>query len=862
VAVPVLPTASYRLPRSVVPEHYDLELTPDLDTATFSGTAVIRINVRQPVTEILLNAAELQVSSARLLPDIGAAPGGGEVEIVARLDEESERLSITVPAPVIAGAWHLHLEFTGVLNDKLRGFYRSTFTTADGTPTFLATTQFEPADARRAFPCWDEPDFKATYSVTLVTDERLSAISNGAVVSEDPQEGGKRRVAFAKTMPMSTYLVAFVVGPFDLTDPVEVDGVPLRIAAVEGKSHLTPFAVEAASHALRFLAAYFDLPYPSDKIDHVAIPDFAFGAMENLGCVTYRETALLADSAAASQLELRRVAQVIAHETAHMWFGDLVTMKWWNGIWLNEAFATFMELTTTDHFRPEWQTWTAFGVSKAAALGTDGLRATRPIEFNVGPPDEAEAMFDVLTYEKGGSVLRMLEQYLGPETFRKGIARYLDEHRYANTETTDLWDAIEASSGEPVRSIMDSWIFQGGYPLVTAERGDDARSVVLRQRRFLYAGSAASSPDRWSVPINLRASVGGRIVHERTLLTDDRATVSFGGDVDWVVVNEGAWGFYRVGYSGELLARLADQLRTLAPLERMAVVGDTWARVIAGDIGLDAWVALVARLGEEEDPDVWLALLSPLDLLDIVASEGDRSALKEFVERTAKPIFERLGWDPAPDEDQRQGIVRSRLISALGILAGDHDIQAEAARRFERYQADPAALHPDVVTAVVHVVAHSGGSKAYDRMVELASRAATPQEQIRYLYARAMSDDPALIRRTLDACLTSEVRSQDAPMLIGRMLGSRAGSELTWTWLEEHWEDVTTRFPNNIIPRMLEGITSLVDRSMGERARTWLGTHQVPQAGPRLAQLLERMEINARFKERMSGLSAALEAHH
>ncbi len=284
------------------------------------------------------------------------------------------------------GSWELDLTFTGVLNDKLHGFYRSTFIDIDGTTQTIATTQFEATDARRAFPCWDEPDFKATYAVTLIVDSDLTAISNGAVMESKDLGNGKLQVTFAETIPMSTYLVAFVVGPFELTDPVVVDGVPLRIASIKGKGHLTDFGLEAAAHALRYLAGYFGIAYPSDKLDHVAIPDFAFGAMENLGCVTYREMALLVDKTAASRLELARIAEVVAHETAHMWFGDLVTMKWWNGIWLNEAFATFMELLTVDAFRPDWQVWVTFGTGRNAAMTTDGLRSTRPVEFAVGRP--------------------------------------------------------------------------------------------------------------------------------------------------------------------------------------------------------------------------------------------------------------------------------------------------------------------------------------------------------------------------------------------------------------------------------------------------------------------------------------------
>ncbi len=471
-------------------------MTPDLAASRFEGEEVVTLDVEEPVDALVCNAAELEIQAARL-----ETPAGANLDGRVELDEAAQRATIAFDSTLPAGSgYRLHLRFTGMLNDQLHGFYRSTFTDDEGVEHVIAVTQFEPADARRAFPCWDEPEFKAIFAVTLVVDDRLTALANASVASEEPAGDGRRRVRFHETMLMSTYLVAFVVGPFELTPPVEVDGVPLRVAAVPGKSHLTGFAVEVGTHALRFLSQYFELPYPADKIDHVAIPDFAFGAMENLGCVTYRENALLVDPPEASQLELQRVATVVAHETAHMWFGDLVTMKWWNGIWLNEAFATFMELAANEHYRPDWQVWIGFGTGKAAALATDGLRSTRPVEFDVGRPEEAEAMFDVLTYQKGGAVLRMLEQYIGPETFRKGISHYLSIHAHANTETGDLWDAIEAVSGEPVRTIMDSWIFQGGYPLISVEAGGQPgnappvpTAVPLRRRRPRIRSATAAS---------------------------------------------------------------------------------------------------------------------------------------------------------------------------------------------------------------------------------------------------------------------------------------------------------------------------------------------------------------------------------
>ncbi|HEY2301140.1 MAG TPA: M1 family metallopeptidase, partial [Acidimicrobiales bacterium] len=633
---------SYRLPRTIIPERYELTLTPDLDDASFAGEARIQVRISDPVTEVVLNAIELEIHEVELNDE-----AGNRLEGTVALDEAEQRAVITLEGTAEPGIWNLHLTFTGILNDKLHGFYRSTFKDDDGRERTIATTQFEATDARRAFPCWDEPDFKARFAVTLIVDEALTAISNGAPTSDQDLGNGKRQITFAETIPMSTYLVAFVVGPFELTAQHDVAGTPLRIASTPGKQHLTRFATEAGAAALTFLANYFEIPYPSDKLDHVAIPDFAFGAMENLGCVTYRETALLVDEHNASRVELQRVAEVIAHETAHMWFGDLVTMKWWNGIWLNEAFATFMELLAVDAFKPDWDVWVSFGAGRSAAMLTDGLKNTRPVEYPVGRPEEAEGMFDVLTYQKGGAVLRMLEQYLGAEPFRRGIVRYLNEHRFSNTETTDLWDAIEAESGEPARAVMDSWIDQGGYPLVSVTA--DGGRLTLSQQRFLYAGGAGE--ERWQVPVNLRYSVDGRVEEARVLLADQSVDVELAGPPDWVLVNDGAWGFYRVGYEASLLRRLSAVLTTeLGPLSRLSLVGDIWAAVLAGSSPLGEFTELVARFEDETDPDVWAAVLGPLSLLDRIISDADRPTLQAFVRRVAGPAFARLGWDGGDDE--------------------------------------------------------------------------------------------------------------------------------------------------------------------------------------------------------------------
>ena len=860
-------SAAYRLPRNAWPRRYELELTPDLSGSSFEGSEVVTLDILEALDALVCNATELQIHQASL-----ETPDGATLDGLVELDEAAQRASIRFENLIGPGSgYRLRLRFTGTLNDQLHGFYRSTFTADDGTDHVIAVTQFEPADARRAFPCWDEPEFKATFAVTLIVDDELTALSNASVLSEEPAPGGRRRVQFQETMIMSTYLVAFVVGSFELTERQLVEGVPLRVAAAPGKSHLTGFAVEAGSHALRFFSDYFEIPYPADKIDHVAIPDFAFGAMENLGCVTYRENALLIDSAGASQLELQRVATVIAHETAHMWFGDLVTMKWWNGIWLNEAFATFMELAANEHFRPDWQVWTAFGSGKSVALATDGLHATRPVEFPVGRPEEAEAMFDVLTYQKGGSVLRMLEQYLGPETFRKGIGHYLTSHAHANTETSDLWDALEAVSGEPVRTIMDTWILQGGYPVISVEPGEDSQSINLSQRRFLYRDEATGTRpggqaggERWAVPVNLRASVGGQVQKQRLLLDGVTSSVHFDGPVDWVVVNDGGWGYYRVGYTPELLGRLAGSgLTTVCdPLERMALVTDTWAGVVAGTTAVGEWVGVLTALGEEgeADPDVWAAASASLGLLDLIAADGDdRSALQGFVRRVAERSWSRLGWDPAGDEPQRLSITRGRVMSALGLIGDDPDVRQEALARFGRFLSDKSALAADLQTPVAHVVAASGGEQGWEAILAQYRASATPQDKVRYLLALPSTPDPALLIRTLDLALGDEVRSQDAPFLVAGVLSNRSGGPLAWEWVEQHWDTLCDRLPPSLVARVLDGITALVDPTVAARVHAFAASHELPMAGPRLDQLLERMDINVALGSRLRGsLATAL----
>jgi puromycin-sensitive aminopeptidase len=840
--------SDHRLPRTVVPLHYELTLAPDLRAFTFDGTETVTVDVTEATDVVVCNAAELQVHRAELRSTAGDVVLQGTVE----LDEARERATIRLDGRAEPGTWELELTFTGILNDKLAGFYRSTFKDADGNERVIATTQMESTDARRAFPCWDEPDFKASFGVTLVVEQGLAAISNGHEVRSVDLGDGRRAVTFADTMKMSTYLVAFVVGPLELTDPVDVDGTPLRVAYVPGKGHLTGFALESGAHSLRFFAEFFGIPYPSDKLDLIALPDFAFGAMENLGCVTFRETALLVDPETASRLEHERVADVVAHEIAHMWFGDLVTMKWWNGIWLNEAFATFMELLAVDDFRPDWERWVSFSTGRAAAMNTDGMRATRPVEFPVAAPEEAEGMFDVLTYQKGASVVRMLEQYLGAETFREGIRLYMRKHAYGNTETTDLWDAIEEASGEPVRSTMDSWIFQGGYPVVTVDVGDGGGATIeLAQRRFRYLPTPDDADARWQVPVILRASVDGQVATRKLLLTDGSATIDFGDSkVDWIVVNAGGSGFYRTRYAPELLRRLTADLEAaqLTAVERYNLVSDTWAAVWAGLAPVEDFIDLVRLFGDETDPTVWSAIVNPFGLMERALPADRRSGLQAFVRQLAGPAFARLGWTAADGEGEKVPTLRALLLGTLGTVGADPDVRWRAGELHAQYLEDRGAVDPDIVPALVSIASHTGGEGEYQQFLDRYRDPATPQEEVRYLMALANFGNEGLLRRTLDLAAT-EVRTQNAPFLVNAALTNLEHGDKAWAWLTEQWPVLLEKFPDNSHARMIEGISTLPPSIAGD-VRRFLEANPVKAGQKTVEQTLERLDVNVAFRQR------------
>ncbi|HSB40887.1 MAG TPA: M1 family metallopeptidase [Methylomirabilota bacterium] len=840
----------YRLPASVVPARYDIRLEPDLDAATFAGEETVTVTVKEPVSEIVLNAAELAIQSVSV-----ATADGATVEGSAALDETAERASLRFPTPIPPGEHRLTLRFTGLLNDRLHGFYRSTYKDASGAAHVIAATQFEATDARRGFPCWDEPALKAVFRVTLVVPEPLAAVSNTRVLSETPTGSGKKTVVFADTIRMSTYLVAFVVGELEATAPVMVGPTPLRVWCVPGKLHLTRFALDVGAFALDFFERYYGMPYPGDKLDMLAIPDFAAGAMENLGAITYRETALLVDEAAASHAERERVADVVAHEIAHMWFGDLVTMLWWNGIWLNEAFATFMELLAVDAWKPEWKRWTTFGVSRAAAMGVDGLQNTRPIEFEVRAPRDCEAMFDLLTYEKGGSVLRMLEQHLGGEVFRDGVRLYLERHRLGNAETTDLWKALGDAARLPIPEVMNGWIFRPGYPLVVVE--PEGGGVKLSQRRFTYLPTDGAAAERWQIPVRLRASVKRGFVDKPVLLGDQDLAVTLPASPDWVVANAGGHGFYRVQYAPPLLKKLTGALRKLAPIERFNLVSDALALAQAGMMTPADYLDLTARFAEETDRNVWTALIGSLAYLNRLIGDESRPDLEALVRQRVEGAVERLGWEPQAGEDELERQLRGDLLRALGTLGNDAAAQDRARAMYARYREDDTAVDADVLPALIAIVATAGGEAEYDEFLRRFKAARTPQEEQRYLYALAAFRQPELLQRTLEKTTSGEVRSQDAPFLMRALLVGVHSRGLAWEYVKANWQAMARQYPGSAYRRMYEGVTALVSPAWEQEVLAFFETNRIVLGGKTLEQYLEQLRIAIRLQEREAPTLAA-----
>ncbi len=848
------------LPDTVRPTHYQITLQPDMVNFTFDGLEIIDIDVKEATREIVLNADEMQVHVAILIQNGRSARAAS-----INLDGAQETVTLTFAEPVQPGPAQLDLRFTGELNDRLRGFYRSQYVNPEGETAYLATTQFEATDARRAFPCWDEPACKATFQLTLNIPANMVAVSNTEIIQQAGLDAGYKSVMFARTPVMSTYLLAFVVGDLAHIEQEAATGARVGVWTTRGKEEQGQFALETSARMLSFFNDYFGIPYPLEKLDHLAIPDFAAGAMENWGCITYRETALLVDPQNSSAGTRQRVAEVVAHEMAHMWFGDLVTMEWWDDLWLNESFASWMGTKAVDWAFPEWQMWTQFvNMDTDRALSLDGLKSSHPIEQDVHDPAEISQLFDAISYSKGASVIRMLEQFLTPEVFRQGLHQYLETNQYANARTGDLWAAMEAASQQPVTTIMDSWIAQTGYPVlsVAATERDDHLELSLAQERFVYDHLLAESEPEatvWQVPVSVTQSGAADTDESRRFQVMDqpRATLRLPSPAAadyWFKVNPEETGFFRVNYSAEDWQRLIPAIRslTLHATDRLGIQNDAYALSKAGLLPITQFLALAEAYENETDASVWSDLASNLrDVELLVADEPYYENYRAFARKLFAPAARRISWDAREDEGHLDALLRSTVLSQAGGY-GDPELLTQASERFQAYLTDPAVLHPDLRGVVFSLAAQAGDAETYNQMWELERATDLQEEQIRLLIALARFTQPELLLETLQHALTADdVRSQDSITVITAVAANLRGRKLAWQFVQDNWPELDRRYGDGGfgLMRLVSICSNFVDAAMITEVEDFFREHPAPAAERTIRQGLERIRLNSRWLE-------------
>ncbi len=841
------------LPRSVRPSHYALTLTPDLDNASFTGDVSIDVLVSQITNEIVLNAIELELGSATFTPRGGEA--SASTGITYNEDEETAAIRFGEPLPVGAGT--LEISFTGILNDQLHGFYLSTFRDKDGVERRMAATQFEASDARRCFPCWDEPAIKATFQVDLIIPEGFSAISNKLESAPEPEGEGKERISFPSTPIMSTYLLAFIVGEMEFIEARSANGTLNRVWATVGQAELGQFAVETSVRILDYYNNYFGVDYPLEKLDHIALPDFAAGAMENWGAVTYREVALLFDPASSSPGTRQRIVEIVAHEMAHMWFGDLVTMAWWNDLWLNESFASWMAAKATDTLFPDWAIWTQFiATDVAPGMSLDGLENSHPIESEVRNPNEVSQLFDAISYEKGASILRMLEQHIGPDDFRSGLNNYMREFAYSNAEGADLWRALADASGQDIVGMMDSWVKQVGYPVVTVEttRRDSGAAISLTQRRFLYSGPNEDET-LWHVPV--RITTQGSDVESRALFTGRSETIDVpaaSGD-GWIKVNAGGTGFYRVGYQQDELDRLIAAVRTgeLSAPDRLTLLEDTYALARARHIPARNYLELAQAYADDEDYSIWAAMASQLGAIEALSrNEPYLERYQEFARGLTQTVAGKVGWEQPENEAHLRTLLRAVALSAAGGF-GDEAVLSEAAARFARFLEDESSLRPDLRAVTYNLAAEQGDNETFETMKRLERDFDLQEEKVRMQMALTQFSQPELLQRSLEMSVDQEqIRVQDAPRILMGVGGNLRGLNLTWEFMKDNWPEIERRYAGGgfAIMRLVSITGGFTTEEAAQDVRSFFDEHPTPSATRAIQQSLERIELNRLWLER------------
>ncbi|MBU1000753.1 M1 family metallopeptidase [Patescibacteria group bacterium] len=834
-----------RLPVHVRPERYKIMLKPDLDKFTFTGQVTIDLLLDKPTKQITLHAVELEIEAAEFIHQ-QRKTWAGKISY----DPSAETATFTFPKKIQKGKGKLKLIFKGVLNDKMRGFYRSQYE-VDGVKKHLAITQFESTDARRAFPCFDEPSQKAIFDVTLIVASNNTVISN--TIKSDLIEhensylqmatADHKIVAFKTTPKVSTYLLAFIVGEFEYIEaPLRKDRVGqseqlVRVFTTPGKKNQAEFALDVAVKCTRFFEDYFDIPYPLPTLDMIAIPDFAAGAMENWGAVTYRESALLIDEERSSSANKQWVALVIAHELAHQWFGNLVTMKWWNDLWLNEGFASFVEYFAIDHIFPEWDIWTQFVATEMRdAFSLDSLKNTHPIEVEVSDPAEISEIFDRISYSKGASVLRMLMSYLGEKDFQNGLRHYLKKFAYQNAETSDLWTSLEIVSGKPVKKIMECWTTEPGHPVITVS--EQGSKLKLTQSRFFSSPiSKQQTKDKtiWSIPLK-----GVQLMDKKSITIPNTK----------VKLNLGEVSLVRVDYPRNYLRRLENSIKNnrLPAPDRLGLIRDSFDLAEAGESPTSLALELAQNFVDEEDYIVWAELTVKLNRLNcLLADEPCYGNFKHFGRKLYTGIAGKLGWEKQKTERHTDGLLRGIIFRKLGSF-GDEATTKKAKELFRKGKIDP-----DLLSSVYSLVAENGSLKEFQRLIKMYKKEDNQQERDRIGRSLGCFRSKKLLQKTLDFSISKHVRFQNSLQIMASVWGNPAGRYLAWEFVKRNWELLKERYAGgHIFPKIFLPMGNFTKASDAKEIEKFIANNSVSEAKRTIAQALEQIYSNAEWLKRDS----------
>ena len=842
--------AAQRLPELAVPENYKLSFAPDFQKDNFTGEETIQVRILKATSQIVLNSAEIQFQEATV------SSGHTTQRATITLDKAKEMAILAFPTALQPGLATVHIKYVGILNDELRGLYLG----KDKDGHKYAVTQFEATDARRAFPSFDEPSYKATFDVTVVTDKGLVAISNRKVLSDTPGPGAaKHTVKFATTAKMSSYLVALAVGQFEYVEG-EADGIPIRVWGPPGTKQDDGYALAVAKWCMKYFDQYFGIQYPFEKLDMIGLPDFAAGAMENTGLITYRQAELQLDDKNASVELHQTVATVIAHEMAHQWFGDLVTMKWWDDIWLNEGFASWMENKAVGAWKPEWHFELADVEDSNASLNTDSLKNTRPIHQAADSPAQIQELFDGIAYDKAASVLRMLEAYLGPERFRAGVSQYLKEHSYGNATADDFWKTLAAVSKKPADQIMPTFVNQPGAPMISVRTqcSNGSTTVALSQTRYFFDRQLFKTPGNqlWQVPVCMKeGGEDGKGPEKCVLLTKKEENFTLPGCSAWVMTNAGAHGFYRSGYSSDAIRAMGRNLeRDLTPAERVALLGDSWASVRVGEQPIGDYLALAEGVQSDHTRAVLTQVTAKIEYIsNYLVGNADREGYEQWVRRLLTPVAEDLGWQPKPGESDETKSLRAHVLHTLGYAGRDPDVIAEARKRTEKALQDPASIDPTVAFAAFSLAAENGDVVLYNNVLAKLQAKGTRLEDY-YLYFHTLSKfrDPKLLERTLDYSVSPAVRSQDTLGMISAVMKNPAGAKLAWDFVRNHWSDVEKVGGGFTSGEVVAATSVFCEAGMHEQVQDFFALHKVPTAERTLKQSLESIHNCADLKSRQT----------